>query len=418
MKTIKMDELFTPEDDRKISSGFLKFFAIFSIIIGIGILVFYVHEVSKSHSIPQNGEILNLTNFGAFGDFIAGVVGTFFSLAGFFMLFLTLKDQRDNFHRERLESNFFEMVKIHRENVNEMQYSYYENISNKVTAEKRKVFKMIFSQFNEAWNELDHIFQDRKLEDIYEEQYLKKIRLNKVIQENGIDLKQFAQIDIIYSVVFFGLSLDDKQTIINLYEKKYKKDFLTNILNFASLKPRRDSSRWIKWKTISELNEKVEIFEHILNKRIGIANTLNTHFFIRKGDMFIPFESFYSDDYYKYYGGHQFRLGHYFRHLYQTVKFIDKESHLSFDEKYAYIKILRGQLSNYEQIIFFLNSLSEVGRTWELVNKNHPDKETSKDQHLITNYNLIKNIPNQRIAKSINILDYYPNVEYEVIRPN
>jgi hypothetical protein len=412
-----MDELFTPEDDRKISSGLLKFFAIFSTIIGIGILVFYIHEVSKSHSMPQNGEILNLTNFGAFGDFIAGAVGTFFSLAGFFMLFLTLKDQRDNFHRERLESNFFEMIKIHRDNVSEMQFSYYENKESKVIVEKRKVFRIIFKQFKDAWNELDHIFEKSDISDIYENLYLNKIQSNKVIAEREIDLKEFAKVDIIYSIIFFGLSGEDKQTIINLFENKYKRNFMNTVLNFASLKPRRDSSRWIQWKIISELVEKEIIFDNILKKRTGENNGLNTHFFIQKDDKSIPFESFYPDDYYKYYGGHQFRLGHYFRHIYQTVKFIDKEGHLSFDEKYSYIKILRGQLSNYEQIIFFLNSLSEVGRTWELLKESQPEKETTKNQHLITNYNLIKNIPNQYIADSINLLNYYPNIEYEVIHP-
>lgn len=37
--------------------------------------------------------------------------------------------------------------------------------------------------------------------------------------------------------------------------------------------------------------------------------------------------------YEKYYGGHQFRLGHYFRHLYQTYKFVDSSEFLSKEQK-------------------------------------------------------------------------------------
>ncbi|WP_431844515.1 putative phage abortive infection protein [Pedobacter immunditicola] len=41
-----------------------------------------------------------------------------------------------------------------------------------------------------------------------------------------------------------------------------------------------------------------------------------------------------------YFAGHQVRLGHYYRHLFQTVKFIDKSSFLTPKQKYEYVKTL------------------------------------------------------------------------------
>ena len=417
-----MDELSTPYEDSKTEKGCITSLAWLFVLTGCCILIYFIHEVSLSHSFHQYGKILNLTNFGAFGDFIAGVVGTIFTLAGFFLLYLTLKDQRDNFHRERLESTFFEMIKLHRENVNEMQYSYFETKAGsvtkvqKVTAEKRKIFKIIFYQFKEAWLELNFIFKETKIEDIYEAVYLSNIRLNRVIQVRDIDLKQLAQIDIIYLIVYFGLSKEDKQNILNITDKRYNKAFINKVLNFAGLKPKRESAFWKQWYTISENNYKIKLFIAILLKRAGEKyDPIIDGAWVEAGETVYPIVAYYPDIYDKYYGGHQFRLGHYFRHIYQTVTFIDDEKYLSPKEKYNYIKILRGQLSNYEQIVFFLNSLSEFGRTWELMNKNNPSEAIQKEKHLISNYNLIKNIPVQLIADEINILNYYPDVKYEII---
>jgi len=411
-----MDELAEPLEDRKFEKGFMVFGAIVSLLIGIGVLIFFISKVSESHSIPTKGQVLDLAHFGAFGDFIAGVVGTFFSLAGFFLLYLTLKDQRENFHKERLESNFFEMIKFHRENVNEMQFSYYENKEEKVTAEKRKVFKIIFSHFKEAWFELNHIFDSSSINDIYEDKYLASVSSNPQISSRKIDVKQFAQVDISYLIIFFGLSREDKQTILNLCYNRYKIDFVVKVLEFASLKPKRESDHWITWERIMMYKERYQIFEDILNRRKdeNYQPKIEVNWHV-EGDKWYMFKPFYPDNYNKYYGGHQFRLGHYYRHIFQTVKFIDKEKYLTENEKYDYIKILRGQLSNYEQLVFFLNILSEIGRTWELMKKHKTDKEIKKVKQLITKYNLIKNIPMQYVVGAINLLDYYPEIEYEAI---
>jgi len=60
--------------------------------------------------------------------------------------------------------------------------------------------------------------------------------------------------------------------------------------------------------------------------------------------------------------GHQSRLGHYYRHLYQMTRYVDEQS---IDiNKYEYVKTIRAQLSTHEQALLLLNSLTPVGQDW------------------------------------------------------
>jgi len=62
--------------------------------------------------------------------------------------------------------------------------------------------------------------------------------------------------------------------------------------------------------------------------------------------------------YTKFYNHYQSDLGHYFRNLYNILKFIDKKNP---GDKYFYSNLLRAQLSPYELIMLFYNSLSQFG---------------------------------------------------------
>ena len=77
-------------------------------------------------------------------------------------------------------------------------------------------------------------------------------------------------------------------------------------------------------------------------------------------------------------------LGHYFRTIYQIVTFVDGQELLGVEEKYRYVKMLRAQMSDYEQILFYYNALSDMGKSW--VTPTQP-------YSLIIKYRLIKNLP-------------------------
>jgi hypothetical protein len=107
---------------------------------------------------------------------------------------------------------------------------------------------------------------------------------------------------------------------------------------------------------------------------------------------FVPFE------------GHQSRLGHYYRHLYQTVQYIKK--HYGTVDGMPYADILRAQLTNHEQALLYLNSLSDVGDAW-------------KSTGLVEDFQLIKNIPKGFFisANETDPATTYPKIEFEYMKP-
>ncbi len=110
---------------------------------------------------------------------------------------------------------------------------------------------------------------------------------------------------------------------------------------------------------------------------------------------------------FKLFNGHHSRIGHYYNHLYQTIKYINSRSSdiLSYEEKYDYIKTLRAQLSTHEQSLLFFVSLTEKGLQWEKARHLNPNK------HLITKYNLIKDIPKGYITIT-SPENHYPNIKW------
>lgn len=394
----------TPLERRKNQKELLTLGAGCTTIIGFIILVCFIYNFFTSFSTTEKG------NFGVLGDFVGGFIGTLFSATGIFLLYLTLKEQRENFEKERLENNFFEMIKFHKENVSELEFTYHENNENesKVKAVRRKVFKVIFSHFDSLWIELDFLFKNATEKEIYHEIELGKIKKNNTINERTIDLKQIAKIDIVYLIIFFGLSKSDRKTIQSLTFQIYNDTFINKILDYASLKPKRNSQYWVRWKRINNIPDET-LKEKVI---IDFFKTRNDTY-VFNHDTFLYFNnqlnsSYYDDIYDKYYGGHQFRLGHYYRHLFQNLKYINDQLYFDYNEKYAYIKLLRVQLSNYEQIMLFLNSLSQIGRQLEI-------SQNEINDQLITKYNLITNIPNKTLFESIDIVNYYPLVEFETI---
>jgi hypothetical protein len=67
---------------------------------------------------------------------------------------------------------------------------------------------------------------------------------------------------------------------------------------------------------------------------------------------------------YDYFNGHERELSHYFRHIYEIISFIDRQSSLSQKEKSAYVAILCAQLSADEQAFMFLHMNSRMVKPW------------------------------------------------------
>lgn len=62
--------------------------------------------------------------------------------------------------------------------------------------------------------------------------------------------------------------------------------------------------------------------------------------------------------YLNFFSDHQSEIGHYFRSLYNVVKFV-KQSDM--EDKRLYTNLIRAQLSSYELVLLFYNCLSDLG---------------------------------------------------------
>lgn len=357
---------------------------------------------------------IDIAKSGQFGDYIGGFIGTLFSLAGFIFLYLTLKEQRIAFKKERFENHFFELVKLHRENINELTYTKYDDNEMR-TSTSRKVFKEIFSEFEECLIDVRHFLNSKNPDDYYTPKYKKEVLRIYKLSKLEVDLIGLATADIAYSIVFFGVGNEGRMVLKNLFQKKYKPEYYLHLISFIRLKPKRENlngfNKWIEIREKGYRDLKEVLFKLYWYNKPGRRINLT------------DIETIYYSNFKlkKYYGGHQHRLGHYFRHLFQSYKFLNIQNELSWNEKYFYGKTLRAQLSTYEQALIFINSISSLGMRWEL----NPDIENrdvkTKDEvekerisaRMITNYNLIKNLPGKHIY-GLYFRNFYPNVKYEI----
>jgi hypothetical protein len=324
-----------------------KIFAYLSIsfggVISLGTMILYLSKTTPLQSnLPIEPGI-----FSSYGSFVGGVVGPFFALAGVLLLITSIAEQKDAFIKQQIESRFFQLLEIHREN------------SSQVQIKNRSGKKIFISMLRELY-----------------ESYKVACSVCKKHLINQTDVPNIA-----YLAFFYGAVGDVSEEILrnHLSAKKYNNNFLDEL--FKQYKNRRTE--------IGDKKFDCKIFDGHQWTEIG-------------GKKFD----------YKVFDGHQSRLGHYYRHLFQVVTYIDGQpkSVLNYREKYQYIKTLRAQLSTQEQLLFFWNSISDLGLAWE------KDSNIILDNNkLITKYNIVKNIP-EGYSKYVEVRDHYPLVDYEELQ--
>jgi hypothetical protein len=227
---------------------------------------------------------------------------------------------------ERFENKFYELVKLHKANVEEM------NIANKV--KNRKCFVQMFYELKCCY---------QIIEDFYNS------TAEQVQRDNEYD--QINLMDFSYRIFFFGIGLNSEKHFIN-YLKKGELHLFKQLKPFLE-KIQDDFIRYI------QDNPSARYYTYGLPNS-GIANERTVEFY------YFPFD------------GHVNLLGHYYRHLFQTVTYITSQDILTYDEKYGYVKTLRAQLSNFEQLLLYYNALAWFDKQWRV---------------FFTKYRLIKNLP-------------------------
>lgn len=353
----------------KLTVKFIRFVLLYS--IPIFILFYYIIprfvikyiDFGFSHTENQLAPDLNAV-VGPLFAFL-GVLATLFAFYSQFKANLiqmdnfskSLEQNSKQFNLNQFETKYFNLIRLHKENIGELEI---ENLK------KRQCFILLCSEFKEIYN-------------IVKEKY-------KKLEGTSLKDKDIHQIkaDISYTILMFGIGDTTKELI---------KDILANRYAIA----KTDTERFVE-DVFSELNKKNEEIENYEKDKFRNLKFLNEKQF---DDLHLTA--------YRPFKGHQYRLSHYYRHLFQIVKFVEEHHELDDETKKHYLGFLKAQLGVYELSLFFFNSLSSIGKGW----REFKSKRTNQTIDLVTKYELIKNLPPKHFTGELKPKEFYDNIEYE-----
>jgi hypothetical protein len=283
---------------------------------------------------------IDFTESGNIGNTIGGLMSPFIASSGIILTFLAfyiqlmankllkqqIEKQSNQFRKNQIETQFYEMLKFHKENLNDLFI-----VFKTIEEEKRKETKIIGrNTFQYYINEFEILYQVEKL------QYSGK--------DHDVWIKKA------YDVFFYGIV--DNETD----------------------------------------NPENQILEEIQKTTYKVTECET--YLASKGIQGKIFQ-------YDYFTGYANALGHYYRHLYQMVKFIVNQEGITYSEKRNFLKILRAQLSIQEQIMLFYNWKSTFGYQWE-----------NEHNKFFTDYRMIHNIPKQQLL-DFDLVAIFKNKDYQ-----
>lgn len=301
------------------------------------------------------------TTSGALGDAINGlltpIVG-FLAVITTFLAFIVQykanQDIRNDISRDRFETKFFELIRLHKENLNEI--------------------------------EIDGRYRGRKaiVQMLYEFRFMYHVVINSKdewLQKNNRDSDETVQInnnsdfliEIAYTLFFNGIGdqAEGSKHFLKYFDEDYP-DLVNLCIKNALL-----------YQQEFDDIERGLVEEH----DIYINSTAGGDFL---GISYFPFD------------GHASKLGHYFRHIFQLVKFVVSNQELLENSTYEYIKTIRAQLSNHEQALFYFNSFFAPGKVW------WSDLNSKKRQiSYFIDWSVIKNVPENWTSFAKNPFDKF-----------
>ena len=280
-------------------------------------------------------------SLGGFTAPIIGMLAVITTFLAFIAQYKANEEIQKQFKHERFETKFYELLKLHQHNVSDIE------IDNRFKG--RKAFVRMYDE----------------IRFIYAFLLEKRIYWNH-FKEGRITDNPEVLMEFVYTIFFFGVD-------------EVRKGFKTNFVF------KHDIHTPFAIQFTNDLYELRK--ESRVDKKYKLVANSPSMPDVKWSPSYKPF------------GGHVSKLGHYYRHLYQLVKFVagNDSLELSFDEKYEYIKTVRAQLSNHEQTLIYFNSFFNAGEIWWTEKHHNPKKilENDKGQTLsyFLDYRIIKNLP-------------------------
>ena len=345
---------------------------------------------------------------GQFGDIVGGVIGTVFAIASTLLLIYTLARQQTNFKKERFESRFFELIKIYRDTVDEM------NIGNHVHG--RKCFLSMYKEFKELYLLCLKVYVEHNLT-IYSAVPGEYKGLYKNLEEKEISVKyrdgeicRFA-----YKIFFSGIGLNSELYLegggkINLPFFKLVKNRIEQYQqDYGDFFEKQEGINetdegFVKHEFIPDFSDPAtnEYFSRLSSKAFEQRMVPDPHGILEGNSLkYVMQKSKFPVSYYPF-DGHISRLGHYYRTLFQIVRYVVSFENDLFErnEIYEYLKILRTQMSNHEQILLYYNVITGSGSKWQCDSKNG-------DANYLVDYKMIHNVPFPLAEFGIDIKDAF-----------
>lgn len=373
------------------NSSFMKWLErnIALIIVVAGVAIIFLPRLL---SLPAPAAFFDVSSGGPVGDAIGGITAPIIGLVSIILLCLTLKAQKDADYHSQLENRIFQLIKLHIENVDGMHSKYGDDDLN-----GQEVFKLIHSQVSSCANEIRPFIDLVPESDLFSDQFAPQFdKLGLKVEK-----KQFALLDIAFNIVYIGVGRDTFDQLRSILLLRYNEHLVDVVLGITRLRPVKSAEKtyaqWMKWSRFS--SEKKMSLLPLFRKSYEEMSEED------RGMIKESFDLLHKGTVKKFYWGHQFRMSHYYRHLYMIIEYITNEKILTDDEKYGYVKILRAQLSTTEQVLLMANSVTQLGGQWELFRND--------DRTYISTYHLIKNIP-QPTVFGVDYRKIYPRVKYEI----
>ncbi|MCZ8198195.1 MAG: hypothetical protein O9267_11370 [Flavobacterium sp.] len=297
-------------------SNFIKILLIF--------LVFILLVLFFPYWIRDKLFFYEFSDMGQIGDTLGGIMNPFIAIAAALLTFLAFwvqfkanEQQKRDLQIERFENKFYEMLKIHRDNITEITIG--------KSLRGRKSFISMF-------NELKFTYYSVKR---YYETVYRPLNLQEDIDDDLI-------YNISYLIFFFGIGRNSSLIVLDIIGEEYE-GFFNSVEEFIS-------GQQVLWRQERGNGNPIDV---------EINDDINFTLDIR----YVPCN------------GQMSKLSHYVRHLFQLVKFVDDADEKLFDynSKYNYIASIRSQLSAHEQLLLFYNAVSALGKPW-LENPNYLKK--------------------------------------------
>lgn len=311
----------------KITNNALLIISWILLFTGLVISVYFIISTGIDGYFIWGKEKINFTITGQFGDFFGGVIGTFFALTGTLFIILTFRLQSKQYEREAFESKFYEMLRLHSDNVKEIKVQ---------DKQGREAVEFLVEQLDLYFAMVESVFD-----------YLKS---SQSLKEINVD------IDTLIKTQDYVKSNDEDSILLLMHKLSYGY-FFYGINKYRLTENKSD--------ILYSINEVISfiIETKLQNENEGYRINAETRY--------------------------NAVLGHYYRHLYQIIKLVANSNILVEKEKYNFVKIVRSQLSDYEQILLYYNALSVMGKNWI-----KPLGETEVEKMcFIARFRMIKNIP-------------------------